>query len=384
MTIITVVTGARSDYGIYQPVLRKIQAADSLDVDLMVTGMHLAPEFGMTVSRIESDGYTIRDRIEMLLASDTPEGVAKSVGLGVIGFAQAYARRCPDLLLVLGDRFEMLAAVLASLTFKIPVAHIHGGESTEGLIDEPIRHAISKMSHLHFAATESYARRIIQMGEAPERVIVSGAPALDHLQSIEVFSREQFQEQFGIDISVPPLLVTFHPVTLEFERTGYYVAELLAALDVSDRPVVFTYPNADTHGRLVIERIEAYVRTHSRAAVAVNLGTQGYFSLMHHAAAMIGNSSSGIIEAASFQLPVVNIGNRQRGRMHERNVIDVGHHRDEIVAAVRQATSREFRENLQGLANPYGDGHAAQRIVDKLRTVKLNEDLLLKRFHDSE
>jgi len=381
---ITVITGARSEYGIYLPILRKIEADPKLGLELVVTGMHLAPEFGMTVRNIEQHGFTIRDRVEMLLASDSPEGVAKSVGLGVIGFAQAYARRPPDLLLVLGDRFEMLAAVLASMTFKVPVAHIHGGESTEGLIDEAIRHSITKMSHLHFAATDKYARRLVQMGEPPNRVVVSGAPALDHLSSLKPLNRNQLQERFGIDISEPTLLVTFHPVTLEYEQTGYHIDQLLAALRQTDCSVVFTYPNADTQGRLIIERIQGYVRDNRRAQVAVNLGTEGYFSLMSHAAAMVGNSSSGIIEAASFKLPVVNIGNRQRGRVRERNVIQVGYDCDDILAGIRQALSPQFREELQDLVNPYGDGNAAERIVSKLRSVQLDQDLLLKRFYDIE
>lgn len=382
MTTITVVTGARSEYGIYQPVLRKLHEDEELDLNLIVTGMHLAPEFGMTVSAVEADGFAIRDRVEMLLASDSPEGVAKSVGLGVIGFAQAYAKCRPDLLLVLGDRFEMLAAVLASMTFKIPIAHIHGGESTEGLIDEPIRHSITKMSHLHFAATETYARRIIQMGEQPQRVVVSGAPALDHLETIELLDRDQFRERFRIDVAEPPLLVTFHPVTLEFEQTDYHIDELLAALSEIDRPVVFTYPNADTQGRLILERIESFADNNPRAHIAANLGTQGYFSLMSHAAAMVGNSSSGIIEAASFQLPVVNIGNRQRGRVHEGNVIGVGHHREEVAGGIRRVLLPEFRAELRNLVNPYGDGHAAERIVNKLRATELGQELVMKRFHD--
>ena len=307
MRTIGVVTVARSDYGIYLPVLRKIQADPELELHLFVTGMHLSPEFGLTVKTIEEDGFQVQERIEMLLSSDTPECIAKSMGLGTIGFAQAFARSRPDILMVLGDRFEMHAAVVASLPFKIPVAHIHGGESTEGAIDEGIRHSITKMSHLHFASTEFYARRIIRMGEEPWRVVVSGAPSLDNLHTVDLLTRPQisFEDRFGLHLEAPTLLVTYHPVTLEYENTETHVRELLAALAGLDFNIVFTYPNADTQGRLIINRIQEFVDMHKQAQVVENLGTQGYFSLMAHSSAMVGNSSSGIIEAASFKLPVV-------------------------------------------------------------------------------
>lgn len=381
MRTIGVVTVARSDYGIYRPVLRRIQADPDLRLLLFAGGMHLSPEFGLTVQVIEQDGFEIAERVEMLLSSDTPEGIAKSTGLGVIGFAQAYARQRPDILLVLGDRFDMYAAVVAALPFKIPLAHIAGGESTEGLIDEPIRHSITKMSHLHFPSTEFYARRIVQMGEEPWRVTVSGAPGLDNLGQIRLLSLQQLKEQFNVDLSEPALLVTFHPVTLEYENTGSHVTELLAALKKTGLRLIFTYPNADTHGRIIIDMIDRFVSEYPRASAVVNLGTQAYFSVMSHAAAMVGNSSSGIIEAASFSLPVVNIGSRQRGRVHDRNVIDTGYSRDEISKAIGQALSPGFRRSLAGLVNPYGDGHAAERIMPVLKEVKLDDRLLLKRFY---
>jgi UDP-hydrolysing UDP-N-acetyl-D-glucosamine 2-epimerase len=379
---IGVVTVARSDYGIYRPVLRRIEEEPELDLHLFVAGMHLSPEFGMTVQAIEDDGFEIGDRVEMLLSSDSPEGVAKSMGLGALGFAQVYARFRPDVLLVLGDRFEMHAAVVASLPFRIPVAHIHGGESTEGLIDEPIRHSITKMSHLHFASTKFYAQRIVQMGEEPWRVIVSGAPGLDNIDSLQLMTQRELKAGYGIELTDPTLLVTYHPVTLEYENTEVHMQELLAALDESEYSVVFTYPNADTQGRLIIKMINRFVDQHENAQVAVNLGTKAYFSLMNYAKAMVGNSSSGIIEAASFNLPVVNIGNRQRGRVHGDNVIDVGYSRSEILKGISRATSSSFHSSLNDLVNPYGDGHAAERIVEKLSGVQLDERLLLKRFYD--
>ena len=378
------VTVARSDYGIYLQVLRRIQSDPDLRLHLMVAGMHLSPEFGMTVRDIERDGFSIGERVEMLLSSDTPEGIAKSMGLGAIGFAEVYARFRPDILVVLGDRFEMHSAVVASLPFNIPVAHIHGGESTEGLIDEPIRHSITKMSHMHFASTEFYARRIVQMGEDPRRVITSGAPSLDNLRELPMLSREELRERHGVDLADPTLLVTFHPVTLEYQDTESHVEELLAALGETDHNVVFTYPNADTRGHMIIQMIEEYTSRNPKAQAVVNLGTQAYFSLMSQVVAMVGNSSSGIIEAASFRLPVVNIGDRQRGRIHGENVIDVGYGRKEVLEGIKQAASPQFRESLADLLNPYGDGHAADAIVAGLKEVPINDDLLLKRFYDVE
>ena len=380
---IGVVTVARSDYGIYLPVLRKIQAEPGLRLYLIVTGMHLAPEFGLTVKAIEADGFDVAERVEMLLSSDTPEGIAKSMGLGTIGFAQVYGRFRPDILVVLGDRFEMHAAVAASLPFKIPVAHIHGGESTEGLIDEPIRHSITKMSHLHFASTDFYAQRIIQMGESPWRVIVSGAPSLDNLREIRLLRRVELETQFDLDLENPTLLVTVHPVTLEHENTEWHMRELLAALEETKMPVVFTYPNADTQGRVIIKMINAFAAQHKQCKIVANLGTQAYFSLLKQVAVMVGNSSSGIIEAASFGLPVVNIGNRQRGRLRGTNVIDVGYSKVEILEGIRKSVSPGFRNGLEGLVNPYGDGHAAGRITDRLKQVMIDERLLLKRFYDT-
>jgi UDP-hydrolysing UDP-N-acetyl-D-glucosamine 2-epimerase len=383
MRTIGVVTVARSDYGIYLPVLRKIQADDELELRLFVSGMHLAPEFGQTVDAIEADGFEIAERVEMLLASDTPEAVAKSMGQGVIGFAEVYARCRSDILLVLGDRFEMHAAALAALPFKIPVAHIHGGELTEGAIDDALRHSMTKLSHLHFVATDEYRRRIVQMGEEPWRVTVTGAPSLDNLKSIKFLSVAEIDRNCGLRFEESPLLVTFHPVTLEHERTAEQVEELLAALSASAKPVVFTLPNADTGGRLIAQMIREYVEKHDSAQLIINMGTEVYFSVMAKAAAMVGNSSSGIIEAASIKLPVVNIGTRQKGRVRGENVIDVGYARKEILEGIKKAISEEFRSGLSQITNPYGDGSASERIIKRLKEVPLTDDLLIKRFQDA-
>ena len=382
MRTIGVVTVARSDYGIYLPVLRKIQADPDLRLHLIVSGMHLSPEFGLTVRAIEADGFEVGERVEMLLSSDSPEGIAKSIGLGVIGFAQAYARHCPDMLLVLGDRFEMAAAALAALSFKMPVAHIHGGEVTRGAIDDALRHSITKLSHLHFVATETYARRVAQLGEEPWRITVSGAPSLDNLHAIQLMTLDELEARYGLHLRPLPLLVTFHPATLEYERTEWQVGELLAALDDAGLPVVFTLPNADTGGRIIQRMITDYIQERPSSYHVDNLGTQGYFSLMAVAEAMVGNSSSGIIEAPSFGLPVVNIGTRQVGRVRGANIIDVGYERAAILEGIRQAVRPGFRESLRQMQNPYGCGRASDIIIERLKTVPLDDNLIVKQFYD--
>ncbi|MBI4280136.1 MAG: UDP-N-acetylglucosamine 2-epimerase (hydrolyzing) [Armatimonadetes bacterium] len=382
MRTIGVVTVGRSDYGIYLPILREIQEQPDLRLHLMVSGMHLSPEFGLTVEVIEADGFVIGDRVEMLLSSDTPEAIAKSMGLGTIGFAQAYARCRPDILVVLGDRFEMHAAALAALPFKIPIAHIHGGEITEGAIDDALRHGLTKLAHLHFVATEEYARRVRQMGEEPWRVVVSGAPSLDNLGGITLLEPQDLAARYGLPLDEPPLLVTYHPVTLEYEQIEWQVRELLGALETFDLPVIFTRPNADTGGRIIARLIREYIEARPGARLEDTLGTQAYFSMMAAAAVMVGNSSSGIIEAPSFGTPVVNIGSRQAGRIRAPNVIDVGYERGEIAVAIRRALSPEFRRSLQGMKNPHGDGHAAEVIVRRLREVSLDRRLIVKRFVD--
>ena len=382
MRTIGVVTVGRSDYGIYLRLLREIQADRDLQLHLIVAGMHLSPEFGLTVQAIEADGFEVSERVEMLLSSDTPEGIAKSMGLGTVGFAQAYGRFRPDILVVLGDRFEMHAAAVAALPFKIPVAHIHGGEVTSGAIDDALRHSMTKLSHMHFVATRESSKRVIQLGEEPWRVNVTGSPSLDNLRSIELLGAEQLEAKFEIRLAPPPLLVTWHPVTLEYEHTAWQVGELLAALGMCGLPMVFTLPNADTNGRIIIRMIEEFVQAHLLAQIVNNFGTQAYFSMMAVAAAMVGNSSSGIIEAASFGLPVVNIGTRQQGRIRPANVVDVGYDRAEILAGIRKALDPDLRDRVRGMASPYGCGRASERIVKTLKEVALDDRLIVKRFYD--
>lgn len=382
MRTVGVVTVARSDYGHYLPLLRQIDDRDDLRLRLIASGSHLDAEFGNTVELIEADGFDVADRVEMLRSSDTPLGIARSMGAGVGGFAESYARARPDILVLLGDRFEMHAAALAALPFLIPVAHIHGGEITQGAIDDALRHSLTKLSHLHFVATEEYRRRVIQLGEEPWRVLVTGGIGLDNVRAIEPLERSELEALVGLSLDQPTLLVTFHPVTLEYEDVEQQVGELLRALDESSLQVLFTAPNADTGGRSVRSHIEAFVAANPRARLVENLGTRAYFSMLAVAAAMVGNSSSGIIEAPSFGLPVVNIGTRQEGRVRAANVIDVGNRRDDILDGITRALDPSFRASLRGLANPYDLGGAAELIADRLASVDLDATLVTKRFHD--
>ena len=379
-----VVTVSRSDYGHLRPVLEGIRSAPDLELVLFVAGMHLSPDFGLTVREIEVDGVPIAERIDMLEGGDTPEAVAASTGRGVAGFARAYARQRPDLLVVLGDRFEMLAAAVAALPFVLPVAHIHGGEVSEGAMDNQIRHAITKLAHLHFASAEPHARAIARMGEEPWRIHTVGAPGLDRLVDLEALPREALALELDLPADGPWLLVTFHPVTLEYGDTAGHIDELLAALEKTDGTLVMSYPNADTSGRLIIERLEEFAARHPRRCrLARSLGERLYLSLLRHADLMIGNSSSGLIEAPSFGLPVVNIGARQRGRLRGGNVIDVEPAREDILRGIEVAQTPAFRARARAAANPYGDGRAAPRIVEVLRTVPLDRRLVQKRFADT-
>lgn len=382
---IAVVTVARSDYGILLPLLRRIHADPQLDLQLIVTGMHLAPQYGMTVRQIEADGFPIVARVPMLLADDTPESISKSMGIAQLGFAQLFQTFRPDMLVVTGDRFEMFMPALAALPFRIPIAHIHGGEVTVGAIDDALRHSLTKLSHLHFVSTPAYGERIIRMGEMPWRVTVCGAPALENLNQIALLSVDELKARYQLGFEQPPLLVTYHPVTLAYEKTAEHIDALLQALSHLQRPVVFTLPNADTHSHIIQARIHAYLAAHPNAWLVENFGTQGYFSMMAVAAAMAGNSSSGILEAASFKLPVVNIGTRQQGRIRGNNVIDAAD--GDTVAiqnAIEQAMNPSFRAALTG-ENPYQQSRpASELIVERLKSVELGDRLLMKLFFDGE
>ena len=378
---IGVVTVARSDYGIYQPVLKEIARHRDLRLLVYAGGMHLSRRHGLTIAMIEKDGHEIAGRVDFKLAqTESPLAVAQAMGRGILGFAKVFGVRRPDLLLVLGDRYEMHAAALAALPMKIPVAHIHGGEITEGAMDDALRHCITKLAHLHFPSTQVSARRIAQMGEEQWRIAMAGAPALDRLSGFRPMSRSALENRFGLDLSTPFLLATFHPVTLEYEHTSRQIAAWLGAIEDSGLPTVFTLPNADTCGGAITRAVRRFVKTRPQHRLVDNFGADAYFSMMKMAAAMVGNSSSGIIEAPSFGLPVVNIGSRQRGRVRSRNVIDVEPCRADIAAAIQRAVGSRFRKVASQVRNPYGNGRASACIVAVLRKVPLDDRLLVKRF----
>ena len=383
MRTIAVVTGSRADYGIYLPLLRRLNSEPAVKLHLLVTGMHLSARFGMTVEAIEADGFPIAERIHVLSDSDRPEDIATAMGRATMGFGEAFARSRSDILVVLGDRFEMHGAAVAALPFKIPVAHIHGGELTEGAIDDSLRHCLTKLSHLHFVSTAEHARRVVQLGEELWRVTVCGALGLDNVRQIPRLSSIELQQKFGIRMTPDLMLVTFHPTTLEFEQAGQQTDELLAAVCAAGLPVLFTMPNADTGGLAIRKRIEAFVRKWPAAQAVETLGTQAYLSVMALCSIVIGNSSSALIEAPCFNLPAVNIGNRQNGRTRGKNVIDVGYGREEILGAIRRARETQFRESIVGAPNPYGDGHAAERIASVLLTTECDGRLIVKRFADA-
>lgn len=382
MRTIAAVTVGRSDYGLYRPLFRRLVDTPAARLHIIAGGMHLSPAFGMTVRMIEADGFAVAERVEMTAEDDAPVAIAESIGRGVIGFARVLARLRPDLMIVLGDRYEMYSAAVAAVPQTIPIAHIHGGELTEGAIDDALRHSMTKLSHLHFVATEEYARRVAQLGEEDWRITVSGAPGLDNVHTVPKVGVGTLERRYDLDLRSPFLLATLHPVTLAAGDTVHHVGELVAALDALMVPVVFTMPNADSGTRAITRGVEDFARHRPWVRIIDNLGTDDYFGLMAAAAAMIGNSSSGIIEAPSFELPVVNIGVRQRGRVRARNVIDVGYSRSEILAGLRQALEPGFRASLRGMQNPYGTGDAAARIASRLMEVPLDRRLIEKKFND--
>ena len=381
---ICVVTGSRAEYGLLRWVMEAIRAAPDLQLQLVATGMHLSPEFGLTYRDIERDGFHIDRKVEMLLSSDTPVGIAKSMGVGLIGFGEALQQLQPDLLLVLGDRFEIFSAVAAALVARIPVAHVHGGESTEGAFDEAIRHSITKMAQLHFVAAEQYRKRVVQLGEHPERVFLVGGLGIDGIRKLPLLDRPALEAALGIRLGEKNLLVTFHPATLDGTDGAQQTTELLAALDQwPDRHLIFTLPNADTHGRVLSVMIEQYAAGRANAHAYVSLGQVRYLSCLRHVDAVVGNSSSGLTEAPSFRIGTVNIGDRQRGRLKAASVIDCTPNRASIGAALEQMYSPAFQAGLAGVCNPYGEGGASERIVAVLRSHPL-DGIVKKSFHDLE
>ena len=376
---VCVVTGTRADYGLLRPVMRALDRADDFELLTVVTGAHLAPEFGMTVGAIVEDGFEVAERIEMLLASDTPVGISTSMGLATIGMASTLERLRPDLLMVLGDRYEILAVVQAALIAKVPVAHLSGGDITEGAVDDAIRHAVTKLSHLHFVTNEGSARRVIQMGEDPRRVVVAGNPGLDDLIDFEPMSREELERTLGLHLRARNLLVTYHPVTLAEESPRQAFSQVLEALDGlgSDLGLIFTLPNADTDGRVLIEMVNDFVESRPNAVAHDSLGQERYWSCLKCVDAVVGNSSSGLSEAPAVGVAAVNIGERQRGRLRAPSTIDCA----ADATVIGEAIARALEQGGVAATSPYGDGHAVERIMASLRSVDDPRSLLQKRFH---
>ena len=380
MRKICVVTGSRAEYGLLSGLMRAIKEDSGLELQVIATNMHLSPEFGLTYRNIEEDGFFINKKVEMLLSSDTANATAKSVGLGFIGFADAYEDLKPDMIVVLGDRYEIISAVSTALFYKIPVAHLHGGEITEGAYDDCIRHSITKMSHLHFTSTEEYRQRVIQLGEDPNRVFNVGAPGIENIKKVPLMSKEELEASLdGFIFGDKALLVTYHPVTLENSTAEEQIKNLLDALEeYPEYKVIFTLPNSDTDGRVIIKLINEYVAKHSDRAVAhPSLGLRRYLSALQFVKAVVGNSSSGIIEVPSFGIPTLNIGDRQRGRLAADSVVNCGTSKEDIMAGLEQVLNAEHKE----IHNPYEGKNTTADILQVLKTYPL-DGLIQKSFYN--
>lgn len=379
---VCVVTGTRAEYGLLRWLMRDINDDPDLSLQIIATCMHLAPEFGETYREIEADGFVIDRKVEMLLSGDTPSAIGKSIGLGVIGFADAFQSLSPDLVIVLGDRFEILAAVSAALVARIPVAHLHGGELTQGAVDDAIRHAVTKMSQVHFVATKAYRQRVIQLGETPSRVHCVGGLGVDAIVRQPRLSREALEASLDFQFRERNLLVTFHPATLESTSPASQMTELLAALaPLGDVGILFTLANADAGGRELMRQVQSFVEGRSNARAFASLGQERYLSCMALVDGVLGNSSSGLLEAPSFRVGTINLGNRQQGREQANSVINCDVERNAIRQALETLFSSEYQSGLYDVINPYGDGGASRRIIDEIKRLELSE-LVKKNFFD--
>lgn len=371
---VCVVTGSRAEFGLLRWLMREIVETDGLDLQVIATGMHLSPGFGDTYREIEEAGFSIDERVEMLLSAASRSSVIKSMGLGLVGFADALTRLAPDIVLVLGDRFEIFAAASAALIARIPVAHLHGGEITQGAFDDSMRHAITKLAHLHFVAAEEYRNRVIQMGESPDRVFNVGGLGVDAIKRVQLLERDELERDLGLSLEPPVFLVTFHPATLSVDGESLaQLNELLDALgELKEARILITMPNADSEGAVMCGRIAEFVSEHPNSRCYSSLGQLRYLSLLRQVDAVVGNSSSGLTEAPSFGVPTINIGDRQDGRLQASSVINCEPRSGAILEAVSLALSREFRQRLSGIVNPYGDGGSASQIVKVLRDYNLD------------
>jgi len=381
MRRILVVTGTRSEYGLLQNTMKEIEKSEELQLLLIVTGNHLVADYGDTVQEIRKDGFRIDEEIDMLINSDKKSALVKSMGLEMIQMAQSFDRLRPDVLLILGDRYETFVVATCAMMMNVPIAHMNGGESTEGAIDEQIRHAITKMAHIHFPGAEYYKERIIKMGEEPWRVFNVGQAGVENIKLLELYSKEVIEKELDIKFDKRIFLITYHPVTLEADNIETQIDNLLEALKCFDAKFIFTYPNADFGSKQVINRIKKFVEENENAYVFSSLGQLRYLSLLKYADVMIGNSSSGIIESPSFRLPAVNIGNRQKGRLRSKNIIDTGYTKKEIIDGIKKATSdEEFKSGLNDIENVYGDGTTSLQVIKVLETIDIGKKLLEKKL----
>ncbi len=381
---ITILTATRAEYGLLRPIIKALQDCGEFCVNVVVTGAHLSPEFGQTYKEIEEDGIRIDRKIEILLSSDTPVSISKSMGLGIISFAEYFNENRPDALLVLGDRYETLAVCIAAMNALIPIIHLYGGETTEGAVDEAIRHSVTKMSYLHFTSTEQSRKRVIQLGELPERVFAVGSIGVENALNMSLLSKKDLAENLQFPLDDPYAVVTFHPVTLEGNTSEAQIREILNALNAhKEIKYIFTRANADAEGRIINVILEQYVQMHGNAIIVDSLGALRYLSALKYAAFVMGNSSSGLAEAPSFHIPTINIGNRQRGRLQGESVINCGPIAEQVCQAIETALSEEFKQIAQKAVNPYGDGNTSIKIVEILKDQLINKEIdLKKKFYD--
>ncbi|MDQ7085358.1 MAG: UDP-N-acetylglucosamine 2-epimerase [Sulfurovum sp.] len=377
---ICVVTGTRAEYGLLYWLMKEIEADNDLELQLIITGMHLSPEFGLTYKEIEKD-FKIDKKIEMLLSSDTPIGISKSMGLAQISFAEAYEELNSDMLVVLGDRYEIFSAVSAAMIARVPIAHLHGGETTEGAFDESIRHSITKMSHLHFVATEEYRNRVVQLGEHPSKVFNVGGMGIENIKRLKLLSKEAFEKSINFKLNKKNILLTFHPVTLEKSTSSQQVKELLEVIDgLKDTTIIFTKANSDTDGRVINNIIDEYVSKNSHKSISfTSLGQLRYLSALQFIDAMVGNSSSGLAEAPSFKIGTINIGDRQKGRIMADSIINCKNDNKSIQKAFKQLYSNNFQKVLKKIKNPYGNGCASKKILKEIKKIDLT-NMLKKSF----
>jgi GDP/UDP-N,N'-diacetylbacillosamine 2-epimerase (hydrolysing) len=378
---VCVVTGTRAEFGLLYWLMKAIELDDSLELQLIATGMHLSPEFGLTYKEIEKE-FRIDKKIEMLLSSDTAIGVTKSMGLALISFAEAYDELRSDIVILLGDRYEIFSAASAAMISNIPIAHLHGGETTEGAFDEAIRHSITKMSHLHFTALEEYRKRVIQLGEDPERVFNVGGMGIESINKLKLLSKSEFEESIDFKLGKKNVLVTFHPVSLEQLTSAEQFLNLLKVLDsLEDTHIIFTKSNSDTDSRIVNQMIDEYASKHSNTVAFTSLGQLRYLSALQYMDVIVGNSSSGLLEAPSFKIATINIGDRQKGRVRADSVIDCLPDENSIVEAFKHVSSDEFRVELKGVRNPYGEGNASEKVLEIIQNHNIH-NILKKSFYD--